>query len=126
MAGAEGTITFTEVTFSSVKKITAAWTSGTGDYADTVTGTTTEAYGGKVIGVGTIPGTGVAPTDNYDVYVKDSAGHDILLGAGKDRDEANTEYLAETLVAGTYESKLVFLITNAGASATGTVIVWIR
>ena len=127
MAGVAGTIVFTEVEWGSVKKIAAVCTSGTGDYINTVTGTTEFAYGGKVIGVGTIPGTaGDAPTDNYDVYVKDSGGHDILLGAGKNRDTANTEYVTETSVAGTYESKLVFLVENMGESNKTTVIVWIR
>jgi hypothetical protein len=127
MAGTAGSIVFTEIAWGSVKKIVAVCTSGTGDYANTVTGTTTYPYQGKVIGLGTIPGAAAdAPDDNYDVYIKDSAGHDILLGAGMNRDTANTEYVAETSVAGTYESKLTFLVENMNTSNISTVILWIR
>lgn len=113
----------TEVTLGSVKKVTFAWTSdGSGD----ATETTSVAYDGKVLGLATIPSGAAAPTDNYDVEVRDADGHDVLLGAGADRDTANTEYVAGSSLAGVAASPLTLVVANAGDTKQGTVILWIR
>ena len=83
--------TVSELRIGTVKKITFAWLSD--DTAGTATGTTTFPYDGKLITLVTDPGT-AAPTDNYDVTVTDADGHDVLVGAGANRDTANTELVA--------------------------------
>jgi len=119
-----GTVTTTEITTTSVKKLTFAWTSTAGGAAD---GTSTAAFDGAIIGLTTIPsGGGTAPSDNYSVSVTDADGHDVLLGAGALRDTANTEHVAQTSLGGVAGSKLTVNITAAGASKQGTVILRIR
>lgn len=70
---AAGTVTITETTHTSVKKIKFAWTSGTGGEGGTASGTTTSAYDGKVELLTTDPGS-TAPTDNYDITITDEIG----------------------------------------------------
>lgn len=117
--------TFTETTFSSVKKVVCAWTAD--DATGSVSGTTTAVYDGKLIGLSTVPAAaGDAPTDNYDVTVTDVDGWDVLLGAGANRDTTNTEHVAEASLGAVSGSKLTINVTNAGNSKKGTVILWIR
>lgn len=123
MAGSATTIT--ENTAGRVQKITFAWTSD--DSTGAVTGTTTKGYTGRCIGFSTIPsGGGTAPTDNYDATITDADGHDVLMGAGANRNTANTEHVAEASLAGVGQSKLTLNITNAGNSKQGTAILWIE
>lgn len=122
---AAGTATKTETTAFAVQKIVWAWTSGDGAEGGTVTSTTTASYTGKVIGLTTDPGA-TAPTDNYDITITDSAGHDVLLGAGADRDTANTENVAEASLGAVAGSRLTLNIAAAGDAKVGTVILWIR
>ncbi len=124
---AAGAVTFTEIVCTSVKKIVAAWTSGTGAEAGTASGTTSNAYDGELLGMTTIPaGGGDAPDDNYDITLKDTAGHDVLLGAGTDRDTANTEHVAKASLAGVAGSKLTFAVAAAGEGNKGTAVFYIR
>jgi len=119
---AAGTATATETTATSVKKIKVAWTSGSGGEAAAVT--TSKAYDGKVIALTTIPTD--SPTDNYDIVATDSDSVDVLLGAGANRDTANTEYVAEASLGAVAGSTLTFTITNAGNSKSGTIYCYIR
>lgn len=123
---AAGTVTFTETVHGSVKKIVAAWVSGTVAEGGTASGTTSGVYDGEIIGLTTIPSGGAAPTDNYDLAVNDVGGHDVLLGAGANRDTANTEHVARASLAGVAASKLTVAITNAGDAKEGTVILYVR
>jgi hypothetical protein len=119
-----GTVTTTEITASSVKKLTFAWTSSAGGAAD---GTSTAAFDGKLVGMTTIPaGGGSAPSDDYDVVVTDASGHDVLLGAGANRDTANTEHVAEGSLGAVAGSTLTLAVTNAGATKGGTVVLYLR
>lgn len=123
MAGSA--MVFTEITHTSVRKIVAAWTSDDGTGA--VSGTTTFPYDGAIIGLTTIPGAAAdAPDDNYDVTITDAGGHDVLLGAGMNRDTANTEHVAGTSLAGVAGSKLTVSVAAAGNSNKGTVVVYVR
>ena len=122
---AAGTSTVAETTFPTVKKIVWTWTSGTGAEGGTVTKVTTAGFDGKLIGLTTDPGT-AAPTDNYDVAITDADGHDVLLGAGANRDTANTEYVAEASLGAVAGSKLTLSITNAGDAKEGVVILYLR
>lgn len=118
-----GTVVTTEIVHGSVKKITFAWTS---DASGDVNGTaTTHAYDGRLIAVTTDPGA-TAPTDNYDLELRDADGVDVLLGQGANRDTANTEYLLEATLGAVASSKLTLVITSAGSAKQGTVVVWLR
>ncbi len=65
-----------------VKKISADRTEKTVKLA--------KKYQGKVVMIVTDPGA-TAPSDNYDLYIKDSAGVDIMNGTTENRDTANSE-----------------------------------
>lgn len=121
-------MTFTETTLGSVKKIKVAWTSD--NVTGGVSGTTTYAYSGRIIGAITIPGTvAEQPDDNYDITVTDSDSVDLALGALLNRDETNTEYVAEASMAGIATGKLTVNVTNAsgsGVNNTGTIYLFIR
>lgn len=122
-----GTVTTTENTHRSVKKVVFAWTSGTLAESGTAAATTTQAYDGQVIGLTTIPGTGGdAPSLNYDVTVADADGHDVLIGAGLNRSDTATEHVASASLAGVAGSTLTLSVSGAGDANKGTVIVFIR
>jgi hypothetical protein len=124
---AAGTMTITETTFASVKKIKCAWTSGTGDDEGTASGSTTHAYSGRLIGAVTIPGSGAeAPTALYDITVLDSDSVDVALGALLNRDTANTENVLEASMAGAAGCKLAVSVAGAGAANTGVLYLYIR
>lgn len=117
-------MTFTEITFASVKKIKAEWVSD--DAAGTASGTTTQYYSGRFIGLITDPGA-AAPSDNYTVTISDGDGIDLLLGSATgNRDTANTEFIKEADMAGVAASQLTFAVSGAGNSKTGTIYLLIR
>ena len=119
-----GTVTVSETLHASIKKVVFAWTSSAGGAAD---GVSTGVYDGKIIGLTTVPsGGGTAPSDDYDVAIADVGGHDVLLGAGANRDTANTEHVAEASLGAVAGSKLTLAVTNAGSAKQGTVILWLR
>lgn len=106
-----------------------AWTS---DSAGRVTLTTASRFSGEILRVTTNPG-GTAPTDNYDILANDADGFDLLAGKGANRDTANTEAFTPLIGDGTTTDKLVamhgtinVLITNAGASKVGELILLVR
>ena len=109
-------------TGAGVKKIAWTWTSATDE---TVVLSTAKYYDGKLIALVTNPGV-TAPTDNYDVTVLDSDSEDVLVGAGIDRDTANTELVAEALLGAVANSKLTLSIANAGAVKDGVTYLYIR
>ena len=118
-----GTVVIAEVTHTSAKKVTFTWTCSAGGAAD---GTTTKAFDGKVVGFTTDPDDTDAPTDNYDVVVSDIDGHDVLLGAGANRDTLDTEHVVGASLSAVAGSKLTLAVTNAGNVKKGVVIVWVR
>jgi len=122
MAGSS--MTFTEITFATVKKIKAVWVSDNATGA--VSGTTDQTYSGRFIGLITDPGA-TAPSDNYTLTITDSDGVDLLLGSATgNRDTADTEFIKEADMAGVAASKLTFSISGAGNSKEGTVYLLIR
>ena len=114
----------TEENASPVRKVKFKWTSA----ADgTATGTTTEVYSGEVARLVTVPdGTTSAPTDNYDVAINDEDGTDILMGAGANRDTANTEQVLASSLGCVANDRLTLAITNAGDTKGGTVYLYLR
>ena len=51
------------------------------------------SFSGKLLALETNPGT-TAPTDDYDIVITDSEGHDVLQGVGADRDATSTEFIS--------------------------------
>lgn len=117
-----GTVTVTEQTHRTLKRIKWSWTSTSGGAADKVT---TATFTGEVLTLVTDPG-GTAPTDNYDITVTDADGIDVLAGAGANRDTANTEYVLAASLGGCVDSVLTLNVTNAGNAKEGDVYVYIR
>jgi hypothetical protein len=119
-----GTVTSTAVTHTSIRKLVFAWTSAAGGEAD---GVSSVALDGQLVGLTTIPAAGgAAPTDNYDVRLLDADGHDVLLGAGLNRDTADTEHVSGASLAAVAGSALTLEVRNAGDAKQGTVIVYVR
>ena len=118
-----GTVVTTEETFGTVKKVSFAWTSSSGGAADA---TTTNVFSGAIMRLVTVPDGTDAPTDNYDVVVDDADGNDVLMGAGADRDTANTEQVLASSLGIVANDKLTLAVTNAGNAKKGTVILYIR
>lgn len=122
-----GTVTVSEETFGTVKKITFEWLSenGGGD-GGKATKTTTNAYTGEIIRVVTDPGS-ATPTDNYTVIVTDEDGADVLMGACVgNRDEANTEQVLASSLGCVANDKLSLSVSGAGNAKTGKVYLYIR
>jgi hypothetical protein len=108
-----------------IAKVRADWTSD--DAAGTATGTTKMKYTGEIVRLTTIPGGAPnAPTDNYDITVHDEDGTDVLMGAGADRDTANTEQVLGTSLGVVFDSTLEFNVASAGNAKTGTIIIHLR
>lgn len=118
-----GTVTLTEETFSHVKKIKCVWLTNTSGQAEK---TTTETYAGQVLYLVTVPDGTDAPTDNYDVYVKDEDGVDVLQAGGWDRDTANTEYVKDTSLGYVANDKLTLTVASGGNAKKGTVYLYIK
>lgn len=118
------TCTTVEVTHTSCKKIVWSWLSD--DAAGTATGATTAAFDGKLLGLMTDPGGIAAPDDNYDITITDADSHDVLLGAGANRDTANIEYVAGASLAGVSGSVLTLNVAAAGNAKAGVAVLWIR
>lgn len=113
----------TEQTYGSVKKVTWNWTAdASGDASEA----TSESYDGEILGFATIPDGTNAPTDNYDIVINDADSHDVLIGAGADRDTATTEYVDRASLAAVAGSKLTLVVSNAGNGGEGVAILWIR
>lgn len=123
MAGA--TMTFTETTVGSVKKIKCAWLSDDGTGA--VSGTTTFGYSGRIIGATTIPGAaGAAPDPNYDITLADADSGDLALGGLLNRHTSNTEHVLEAAMAGVASGKITVSVAAAGNANSGTLYLYIR
>lgn len=119
-----GTVTITEVTHGSVKKITFDWLSSSGGAAD---GTTTKYYNGMVERVVFIPDSGgTAPTALYDVTLKDDDGADLLDGYAADRSATVIEALNPGGFGAIANTKLTLGVTNAGSAKGGIVHVYLR
>lgn len=121
--------TITEETFGTVKKIKWVWVSA----ADGTVGaaliptTTSNTYSGECLRLITVPAAGAdQPDDNYDVYVKDDDGVDVLIGAGVNRDETNTEQVIASSLGAVANDKLTLSVAAAGAGLGGTVYLYIR
>jgi hypothetical protein len=114
-------VTTTVTDHTTIKKVKFAVTSDSDGTADA---TTTEKIDGLLVLVCTDPGA-TAPTDNWDLELKDSDGVDLLAGQGANRDTANTEYINSGM-GGLAKDTLTMSVTNAGDSKTLTVYAYFR
>ncbi len=122
MAGSA--MVFTEKRGGGIEKIKAAWTSDSVN--GNVSGTTTNFYSGKFIGLISVPG-GTTPSDNYTVTVTDQDSVDLTLaGATGNQKAASTTYTASASMAGCAVSRLTFNVSSAGNSKNGTVYLLIQ
>jgi hypothetical protein len=115
----------TEVTHTSVKRITWDWLSTD---AGVVTSATTKTFDGEILAAVFIPDSaGTQPTNLYDVTITDSASIDVLAGLGADLSNAASVTKKHTdglsAVAG---SVLTLNIANAGNAKGGIVHLYIR
>ena len=122
------TVTLTEEVIGVIKKIKWDWTAHTdGKVAKTTANAaTTKAYNGEIVRLVTIPDGTTAPSDNYDVKIYDEDDVDALIGAGADRDTANTEQVLGSNLGVVANDKLTLEIENAGSGGKGTTIVYVR
>lgn len=117
-----GTVTVLEERQGRPEKVRWDWTSdGDGD-ADLQTA---HPYWGAIIRLVTIPSSGAAPSDNYDVAVLDEDGADVLMGAGANRHTSNTQQVAASSLGCVAGDRLNLSISNAGDAKSGTVILYI-
>ncbi len=122
-----GTTTPVEELVGNVKKIIWAWTCDASGNVNGTGGQTANAYNGAIERLVTVPaGGGSAPSDNYDVTILDEDSTDVLLGAGVDRDTANTEQVARASLGVVANDKLTLNIANAGNAKGGTVYLYLR
>lgn len=118
------TVTVTEETSGTVRKITWEWIS---DASGDAAGTTTAAFSGEVLALVTDPDGASAPTDNYDITITDEEGVDVLVAAGANRDTANTEQVVDQSLLGVVANdRLTLTVANAGDSNAGVVYLFIR
>lgn len=118
-----GTVTVTEETVGSIKKIKFTWTASAGGAAD---GATTGTYNGALQRLVTVPDTGTAPTNLYDITVADEDGTDVLMGAGADRSSTNTEQVLASSLGVVANDTLTIHVTNAGNAGKGVTYLYIR
>jgi hypothetical protein len=114
----------TEETFSTIKKIKFEWTSA----ADgTASESTVNVFTGEILRLVTIPGADAdQPTDQYDITVADEDSTDVLMGAGANRSNANTEQVVSTSLGCVANDKLTINVSNAGNVKKGTAILYVR
>lgn len=121
------TVTCTEETHGTVKKVAWDWLSAADGSVGAVAGaTSTKAYNGALLRAVFVPDSGgTQPTDNYDVEVLDEDGYDVLAGQGANLSNAATTTVVASLGA-IANDKAKLSITNAGDSKGGVVYLYIR
>lgn len=123
-----GTVTNTETTIYTVKKIVFDWLSGTGDDAGAASSASTNYFTGLIQRVVQIPDAAATqPTAAYDVVVNDDDGVDVLhgLGANLANDATTVKDYTDGLGA-VVNSKLALAVTNAGDAKGGKTIIYLR
>jgi len=122
-----GTVVVTEETISTVRKIKFDWVSEDGGAnAGKATKTTEKTYSGEILRLVTIPDSVAVPSNQYNVAVNDEDDTDVLMGAGADRSDVNTEQVLASSLGCVANDKLSLSISNAGNAKKGTVIVYVR
>lgn len=117
-----------------VRRYIVSWVAS--DNGDTVVefgSSSAPFFVGQIYRVVTEPGAMVAPTDNYDIVLKNAIGVDVLNGALANRDTANSEQVWIKDVWTNAHSQPVsthcryrLKITNAGAAGSGVCVIYTR
>jgi hypothetical protein len=109
-----------------------AWTTTSAGAASTTTSTSdTDLIAGKYVTlVVTDPDGTSAPTDDYDITIKDTNGVDIVGGALANRDTANTEQTMPAILTGLYfprpvATALTFAVAAAGSGKSGITLMYL-
>ena len=107
------------------EEITVSWTSDSSGNADKLLPRLT----GWLVFMKFNPGA-TAPTDDYDVKLKDSDGDDVLEGIAEDRDTTTSEFLptagSGVLALREFNGNYTFDVSNAGSSKQGTCVLRFR
>jgi hypothetical protein len=123
---AVGSVVVTVTVQNSVVTLyTIVWTSSSGG---AVSGNTLGIGNGDVFQVQTVPSTSAAPTDLYDLQLKDSLGSVNILGTAGDNLSTSTSKIIQLVPAIYLDKSATFdlVIANAGDTKSGTVYVWVR
>jgi len=128
---AAGSVVATKAVEGMITTLTYAWIGDAGTGA--VPASISSSVRGWIVQAVTIPGTGTAPTDLYDITLTDGAtpALDLFGGALADRSQTLKQMVSPKNTAGAsvipfFKGQLTLNITNQGVhSATGTVIVTI-
>ncbi len=127
MTAATSTLTEEFDKNTSIYKLKWEWVSSSTD--GTATGTTgfqsTVPITGTCHRLVTIPTSSAAPSDNYDVYINDEDGYDILVGGGLNRSTSATQGVVAASMGCVKNDKITLSITGAGNSKEGTVILYL-
>ena len=120
-----GTVTTTEETYGTVKKVLFDWLSSAGGLADA---TTTESYSGVLERAVFVPDAGgTAPDNLYDVVVNDEDGYDVLVGLGADLSNSATVSKSHADGLGAVANDTLTLgVSGANAAKGGVVILYLR
>ena len=122
-----GTCTVVEETYGSMKKVKWTWTTDSASaQAAAASRVTTNAYNGAVQRLVTIPDGSSAPSASHDQTVLDQDSTDILIGGGASRAAASTEQVLGASLGVIANDTMTLSVANAGASAAGVTIVYIR
>ena len=106
------------------KRLVFTWTSDADGDASIVTD---GVYDGKLIGAVFIPGTdGDQPTDEYNVALNDSTGVDVLAAQGADLSNTAGSIALESELLVACGERLTLVVSDAGDTKSGTVIVYVR
>ncbi len=124
-----GTVTVTEETFGSVKKILFDWLSENGGADDgKATKTTTNVYNGVLERAVFVPDSGGTQPDNlYDVEVLDADGYDVLIALGLNLSNAAAVSKSHADGLGAVANdKLTLSVSGANSAKGGVVILYLR
>lgn len=125
----DGTVTLTETTHGSVKRIYWSWLSNSSGNADKQTD---NVYSGEIVGMTIDPGDGVRqPTANYDITITNDNNVDVFNSQATNLSNVVNQnvwpvgaasYFMRSAVVG----KLTLNVTNAGSGKSGKVYLYIR
>lgn len=121
-----GTCTWTNTTYSTIKKLKGVWLSHTDGAVTSTEGVGTAVISGQVLRVEFVPDSGgTAPDDQYDCTLLTDDSIDILYGQGANLSGTNTVAITSNLGV-VSASKLSLTVANAGSANGGTVYIYLR
>jgi hypothetical protein len=131
MAWAAGTVTETSSTYGyGIRKVTLAWTS---DASGDATYTTSQ-LSGAIMRVTFDPDGTAAPTDLYDITLKDENDFDVLVGSGANLSATTSSSVCPQIddqdgtntIAVIISGQLSLAVSNAGNAKSGEVVLYLK